>query len=310
MKVNLIRKKLLSALIISSTIVSVLSSNAFSEEKTTFDYQGHRGERGLLPENSIPGFLDALDLDITTLELDTVISKDKKVVVSHDVIISSNICSKPSGEQIKKEEELNYKIYQMNYSEIKNFDCGKNGNPRFPEQKKLSVFKPLLEDVIKEVEAKIKKNNLKPVFYNIETKSAPKGDKQFHPEPKEFVELLYKVLKEANILDRVIIQSFDVRTLQELKKLDPKVKNALLVENRMSFEDNIKSLGFNPDIYSPEYILVNEDLIKKARDLKIKVIPWTINNFNDIRRLKELGVDGVISDYPNLFKAIKELENN
>ena len=103
MKVNLTNKKFLSSLIVISTLILGVSNKAFSEEKVTFDYQGHRGERGLLPENSIIGFLSALDFEVTTLELDTVISKDKKVVVSHDVVISSNICSKPNCDKIKKE---------------------------------------------------------------------------------------------------------------------------------------------------------------------------------------------------------------
>ena len=141
-------------------------------------------------------------------------------------------------------------------------------------------------------------------FYNIETKCLPVSDNLYHPAPAEFVELLMAVIKEKNISDKVIIQSFDFRTLQYLHKQYPAIKTAMLIEDtdKRTLEQQLQSLGFIPTIYSPHYSLVNKPLIEKCHQQNIKVIPWTVNDKPTIERLKALGVDGIISDYPDLFE--------
>jgi glycerophosphoryl diester phosphodiesterase len=140
-------------------------------------------------------------------------------------------------------------------------------------------------------------------FFNIETKTQPATDNIYHPAPAEFVELLTKVIKENTMEDFVIIQSFDFRTLQYLHKNYPTIKTAMLIEDfdKRTFEEQIKDLGFSPTIYSPAYVLVNETLIQKCHQQNIQVIPWTVNDKAKMNELKALGVDGIISDYPNLF---------
>ncbi|MFO0414793.1 MAG: glycerophosphodiester phosphodiesterase family protein, partial [Bacteroidota bacterium] len=113
-----------------------------------FDLQGHRGCRGLMPENTIPAMLHAMDLGVTTLELDVVISADGKVVVSHEPWMSSEIATKEDGKQVIHAEEKNLNLFRMNYTEIQKFDVGLKPHPRFPDQKKMKVVKPLLTDVI------------------------------------------------------------------------------------------------------------------------------------------------------------------
>ena len=274
-------------------------SGCSTNAEENIDIQGHRGCRGLMPENTIPGFIKAIELGVTTLEMDVVISKDKKVVVSHEPFLSHEICLTPDGKEISEEDEKSYNLFQMTYEEIEKCDCGTKIHPRFPDQEKLAVHKPLLSDVIDAVEKTIIENSLQLVRYNIETKYTPEGDGIFHPMPEEFVDLLLKVLNEKGILDRTIIQSFDISPLQIIKEKDPKLKLALLVENTYSPEENIKNLGFIPDVYSPYYLLVNEDLIKYARENNMKVIPWTINDKEDMKKLLEMGVDGIITDYPD-----------
>ena len=127
--------------------LTFLSCNKINE----FDLQGHRGYRGLYPENSTIGFLKSLHLGVSTIELDVVISKDKKVVVSHEPWISKNICVDQNGNRIINDKE-DFNIYSMDYNDIKKFDCGIIGNDKFPDQKKISVFKPTLNHVIKTVE--------------------------------------------------------------------------------------------------------------------------------------------------------------
>jgi glycerophosphoryl diester phosphodiesterase len=146
------------------------------------------------------------------------------------------------------------------------------------------------------------------VFYNIETKCSPDGDDIYHPKPNVFVEFIMKVINEKNIQDRVIIQSFDFRSLQYLHEHYPSIKTSLLVEegpDHLPFAQQLKALGFIPTIYSPEHPLVTPLLIKQCHDMGIKIIPWTVNDRSEIDKLKTLGVDGVITDYPNLFNTDK-----
>ena len=275
-----------------------------------FDIQGHRGCRGLFPENSIEAMKRAIDLGVTTLEMDVVISKDKQVFLSHEPFLSHEICLDKNKNEITEANERSYNLYQMNYDEIKTCDCGSKIHPRFLDQQKLETYKPLLSDVIYFVEeyiSKLQKGDLgKKIYYNIETKSDPKGDGIYHPEPKEFVDLLISVLKNTTISDRVYIQSFDVRTLQYLYQKYPKYKTVLLVENKMSIEENLKTLGFKPNVYSPEFILLDEKKVKLLHKKGIKVIPWTVNKTEDMQKVISYGVDGLITDYPNRYFELKK----
>jgi len=276
------------------------------QAQTMMDVQGHRGCRGLMPENTIPAFLKAIDLGVTTLEMDAVVSKDGKVVVSHEPFMSHVICRGPQGETITEEEEKNYNLYAMTYEEISQCDCGSRIHPGYPQQQKLSVSKPLLSEVIREVEAYLDKNDLPEVLYNIETKSTPEGDNTFHPEPQAFVDLLMEVVENGGISDRTTIQSFDVRTLQYANQQYPDMELALLVGNTKSPEKNLELLGFTPDIYSPYYKLVSKKTVQFARDQQMKIIPWTVNSPKDIKKMIGMKVDGIISDYPDrVLKALR-----
>lgn len=268
-----------------------------------FDKQGHRGCRGLMPENTVPAMLHALGLGVTTLELDVVITKDKKVILSHEPWFGQEITTKPDGSYMGPREERKYNIYWMTYEETKTFDVGMKPHPRFPQQQKMKVTKPLLSDVIDSVNKDMMTRRRPFPYYNIETKTNPGGDEVFHPKPDEFVELLMAVIKEKQIDEQVIIQSFDFRTLKYLHEKYPVIKTAALVEatDKRSADDIIKELGFAPTIYSPAYQLVNNDLIKEYHKRGMKVIPWTVNDKAKIDELKKMGVDGIITDYPDLF---------
>jgi len=268
-----------------------------------FDKQGHRGCRGLMPENTIPAMLKALALRVTTLEMDISISKDKKVLLSHEPFFSKDITTKPDGSFISQNELKSYNLYKMNYDEIIKYDVGMKPHPLYPQQEKLKAVKPLLEDVFKAVKEYMMTQKRPFPFFNIETKSAAEGDDIYHPKPEEFVELLMKVIKENQMEDFVIIQSFDFRTLQYINKHYPAIKTAMLIEadNKSSFRKQIKDIGFTPTIYSPEAALVTPELIKDCHDLNMKIIPWTVNDKDKIEEFKKMGVDGIITDYPNLF---------
>lgn len=269
-----------------------------------FDKQGHRGARGLMPENTIPAMYKALDLGMNTLEMDVVISKDDQVVVSHDPYFNSAISTKPDGSFLKAGEERSYVLYGMNYEEIRKWDVGKKGNPMFTKQQKMPAFKPRLSELIDSVENYVAHNKLVKPFYNIETKSTPAGDFKHHPAPEKFVALLMDVLKAKKIVDRTVIQSFDIRTLQVLHAKKIPISTAYLLEasKASDIEENLRTLGFTPTIYSPEFRSVTPEMIRICHDKGMRIIPWTVNDAVEIKRLKELGVDGIISDYPNLFE--------
>lgn len=269
-----------------------------------FDIQGHRGCRGLMPENSIAGFLKAIDLGVTTLELDVVISRDSQVLISHESWLSSIICKSPTGEDVSEGLERDWNLYQMNYEEIARCDCGQRRHPRFPDQQLSFSAKPLLAQMIDTVEAYLVANNLPQVSYNIETKSDPSGDEVFHPSPEEFVRLLLAIIQEKRMDDRVLIQSFDPRTLQETRKANADIRLVLLVEGEKAREERIHELGFIPDVYSPEFVLVTDSLREWTQEKGMQLIPWTVNEPVDMKRLIELGVDGIITDYPDRLVSV------
>lgn len=271
--------------------------------QTEFDKQGHRGCRGLMPENTIPAMINAIGLGVTTLEMDVCISKDKKVFLSHEPFFNSEITTKPDGSFISSKEEKNYNMYQMDYSSIRTYDVGMKPHPRFPRQQKMKAVKPLLADLFDAVREDMMTRRRPFPYYNIETKTMPATDNIYHPAPAEFVELLMAVIKEKQMEEYVIIQSFDFRTLQYLHQKYPNIKTAMLIEDfdTRTPEQQLKALGFSPAIYSPAYKLVTKDLIAKCHAQNIKVIPWTINTKEEIEKYRQMGVDGIITDYPDLF---------
>lgn len=273
------------------------------KEKSIMDKQGHRGCRGLMPENTIPGFLKAIDLGVNTLEMDVVFTQDNQAILSHEPFFNHEITTLPNGEFVLETNEKALNIYKMPYSEVIKYDVGQKLHPRFPQQLKMQVPKPLLSELIDTVEKYAKTNKKRALYYNIETKTTPKTDGLFHPKPKEFVDLLMAVIIEKKIEKRVIIQSFDIRTLQYLHRMYPKIKTALLIEDfdKKGFSQQIIDLGFTPTIYSPAHELVTPKLVLECKTKKVKLIPWTVNDGETIKKLILMGVDGIITDYPNLF---------
>lgn len=287
----------------SLLLVFVVSFFGVVQPPRNFDIEGHRGCRGLMPENSIPAFLKAVELGVNTLELDVVVSQDRQLVVSHDHFFAADFTLDPEGKRILPEQQTEHNLFRMNYAEIKKYDVGSIGNPKFPEQAKVKTYKPLLSEVFKETQKYIKEHRLPQVRYNVETKSAPAGDNINHPAPAVFARLLYDEIIKNKMQQHVTIQSFDVRTLQEFKKYPVKLPLGLLVENQDGVQRNIERLGFQPDVYSPHFRLVDEQTVTYCREKGIKIVPWTINEISDLERMKKFDLDGVITDYPD--RALK-----
>ncbi|MBB6609560.1 glycerophosphodiester phosphodiesterase [Pontibacter sp. Tf4] len=264
------------------------------------EVHGHRGCRGLLPENTIPAFLKATELGAHALELDVVITGDAQVLVSHEPWFAAEYCLKPDGTTIAPADELQHNIYKLPYQTIKQYDCGSKTHPRFPKQQNQVAHKPLLSEVIEAVQAYCAQQTIACPYFNIEIKSTIAGDKIFHPRPELFVELLLEVLANYKLTEQSLIQSFDVRPLQVLHHLKPTIKLGLLTEDNTPPEQRLDQLGFMPYAYNPNYSLIDGSLMQLLQKERIKCFAWTVNDAETVLKMLNAGVDGIISDYPDM----------
>lgn len=281
-----------------------IRQHSVAAEFPAFDTEAHRGGRGLWPENTIMAMKGAVDLGVTTLEMDTHITADGQVVLSHDDYLNPLFTLSPDGKEFAQQDAEQLILYKMKYADLRKYDVGSKFYGKFPKQEKMKSHIPLLADVIDSVQQYIKVSGKKQPFYNIETKCDAAGDNKFNPEPEQFVKLLMDVVVRKEILPYVVIQSFDVRTIQLIHKKYPEVHVSYLVEDNhglKTFEESMGLLGFKPYIYSPAYKMIDVALVQKCHDQGIKIIPWTVNSKKEIVRLKALKVDGIISDYPDLL---------
>jgi glycerophosphoryl diester phosphodiesterase len=266
------------------------------------DIQGHRGCRGLHPENSLPAFEKAIALGVHTLELDIVITKDHKVVVSHEPNMNPVICQNLNGEDLPDAMNTSYNLYKMTYEEIKAFDCGSKFHPLYPKQAKLKTYKPLLSEVFDLV--KLKNSDVK---LNIEIKSEPSYYGIYTPQPETYVKLVLDEIMNQGMFSMVNLQSFDVTILEEIRKQSPKMKVALLVDENETIFDKLKKLSYKPEIISPYFKLLTAESIRDYQSQGFQIIPWTINTEADMIQMISWQVDGIITDYPDqLIDMLKE----
>lgn len=265
---------------------------------------GHRGARGIYPENTLQGFLYAAGLGLDGIELDVVISKDNKVVVSHEPWMNPKTCTKPNLSKVSFLRRKN--LYRMNYSIIKQYDCGLRGHPDFEQQKKIAAYKPLLTEVIQQVEEALEKanshepianSNKKPI-YIIEIKSRWITDNELHPPPEDFVNLVLDELKPFGINDRILIQSFDMRPLNIIHKNNPGIMLGMLVRSPRIIRRRMKTLTFTPHTCGTYYKPTTERWVKYIHALGMKSWVWTENEKADMATHIKMGVDGIITDYP------------
>lgn len=270
------------------------------------DVNGHRGCRGLLPENSIPAFVRAVELGCDYLELDVVISGDGQVIVSHEPWMHHGICLTPEGKRISMEDEKSLNIFRMTVAEIQAYDCGSIPQDRFPEQDVRKCVKPTLREVVETCDEHALMSGNSSPSYNIEIKSDPTWYGTFQPEPLPFVLAVIATVDSLDLADRCIIQSFDSAILEALHAERPDLDVALLVENADGVEKNLARLSFKPDYYSTQYEIVTDSLLYDLRERGIDLLVWTVNEKKDIKRMIDIGVDGIISDYPD--RVIKLLD--
>jgi glycerophosphoryl diester phosphodiesterase len=243
---------------------------------------GHRGARARFPENTLPAFEYALQQGVDALEMDMAVTKDNVIVISHDPILETPVCTGPRNGAV---------IHTLTLAEVRQWDCGAVQNPNFATQKPIpGTHMPTLDDVFRLA--------YRGSFdYNIETKSFPEHP-EYTPSPEEFSRMVLDKIREYKLEKRVILQSFDFRTLVAMRKLAPEIRLSALTEtDTRSFTAITKEAG-HAEIVSPYYKLVTPEKVAEAHTAGIQVVPWTVNNPADWDRLIEAKVDAIISDDP------------
>ncbi|MBL8175655.1 MAG: glycerophosphodiester phosphodiesterase [Bryobacterales bacterium] len=242
---------------------------------------GHRGARALRPENTMPAFLYAIEAGVDVLELDLAVTKDNVLVVSHDPLMNPAYCTGPEGTRV---------IREMTFAELQRWDCGGKANPDYPQQQAVAGTRvPALDEVLR----------LAPrgkFEFNIETKIF-RDRPQLTPSPEEFAGLLAAAIEKHQLVSRVMVQSFDFRTLEAMKRLLPKVRLSALFGNK---EKDYVSAGMKTGaaIVSPHYTLITPGNVAAARRAGMQVVPWTANTAADWDRLIAAKVDAIITDDP------------
>ena len=242
---------------------------------------GHRGARAMRPENTLPAFEYAIAQGVDALELDMAVTKDGVLVVSHDPELRAPVCTGPRDR---------VPIHELTLAEVKQWDCGAKQNPLFTTQQTVPGTRmPALDEVF----ALAPKGKF---LFNIETKISPQRP-ELSVQPDQFARLVLAAIRKHHLESRVVLQSFDFRTLHSMKKIAPEIRlSALYSGPARSFVEIGREAG--AQIVSPEYKLVTPEQVKAAHAAGLEVLPWTPNKADDWARMVDAGVDGIISDDP------------
>jgi glycerophosphoryl diester phosphodiesterase len=271
------------------------------------EVHGHRGCRGLLPENTLPAFQHALALGVDALELDVVVSQDHEVVVSHEPWLATQLGRGPQGELLDPAYERDYNLYQLPYATIRQCAVGEWPHPDFPAQRVVPSHRPLLREVLAQAEEAGHSPGRPAVRYSVEIKSSPEGDGLFHPAPPVFVSLVLAALQAAGVLARTTLLSFDPRVLQAARQAQPDLALCLLLEDYLPpVPELFARLGFEPDTLGPDFRLLSATKVQAIRAAypALRIVPWTVNHPADLRLVWSWGVDGITTDYPDRLLAL------
>ena len=243
---------------------------------------GHRGARARFPENTLPAFEYAIQQGVDALEMDMAVTKDNVIVISHDPILEGPVCTGAKKSAV---------IHELTLAEVRQWDCGAVQNPKFPTQKTVPGTRmPTLDDVFQLA-------GRGSFDYNIETKSFP-DQPQYTPPPDVFARMVLEKTRQYKLEKRIILQSFDFRTLVAMRKLAPEIRlSALIEKDPRDFTEIVKEAG-NAEIISPEFHLVTPAKVAAAHAAGIQVVPWTADTPKDWDMLIQAKVDAIISDDP------------
>jgi glycerophosphoryl diester phosphodiesterase len=278
-----------------------LRHDSYCDLSSPIRIHGHRGSRGVFPENTLESFVFAIKAGAEAIELDVVISGDGQLVVSHDPFMHHEICTHPDGTRITPEEEKDLNIFKMNSSEVKSFPCGTFPHFRFPEQNVLKSHKPTVEELCQFVRGFCAQNNFKTPLFNIEIKSSPEWDGVFHPYPAEYARSFYAQFSAMNFGENAWIQSFDGRILNELHTLDSSLQLIYLSDDsEKSMDEKLAELNFLPFGYSPSWRILDDEVVSVCHSRQLELLAWTVNEKDRAQNLMRMGVKNIITDYPHL----------
>ena len=249
---------------------------------------GHRGCRGIYPENTIEGFKKAISFGVDGIEFDVVVNKNQELVISHESYIDTNYCL------TNKLDNDSLNIYKMINAEIKKIDCGSKFVKEFPNQLKVKERKPTFKEFKKELNE-----------YNgdilFEIKCEYNLVNEYFPEYENYAKIIFKETRYSKQLDKIYFMSFDYRILNELFKIMPNSKYIYLSSNK-EFEQEMKFLNFEPYGVGLDYNIISQKIIDFVHNKKQVIYGWTINDKENSKTLTSMGLDGVITDYPNIIK--------
>ena len=302
-------KGLFSAVAILS--FCLFSAVVFADQADLVDLQGHRGARGLRPENTLPAFEYCVDQRMTTIELDTTLTRDNQLIIHHDTELNPNICVDSQGIPVEAAD-----ISSRSVVELKTLDCGALQNEKFPRQVAIKNTRLMtLEEFFNHFRhTKIKGQPHRAIQFNVELK--------FKKNPPQSVitkaaDIMVKTIENAGMVDRSTVQSFVLESLPEIKKRNPSIKTSalfsptkfqglrMLLGLNANRQDIIqKAIEVKADVISPYYLYANKEFVETCHQHNMKVIPWTVNEEETMQALFSSGVDGVISDYPDLLYRV------
>lgn len=262
-------------------ITSLLLFSVMGSQKILV--HGHRGARAVRPENTLPAFEYAIQQGVDVLELDMAVTRDNVVVVSHDPVLHPPVCKGPAPSAL---------IHELTLKQVREWDCGAIQNPAFPKQQTIPGTRiPTLDEVFALAPAGT-------LEFNIETKIFPDQPERA-PSPEVFAKLVLDRIRHHRMEKRVILQSFDYRTLIAMKRLAPEIRLSALMENddRRDFVQAARDAG-GAQIVSPNFALVTTKKVADAHAAGLQVVPWTANKPEQWDRLIEAGSDAIISDDP------------
>ncbi len=262
--------------------------------QSNVEFYGHRGCRGLLPENTIIAFKKALELNVDGIEWDVVVNKNKELIISHEPYAAPQYCIDKSGNPISKSKKGNF--YKMSTSEIQEIDCGSNGNPKFPEQKKIKSIKPTVQEAFSVLDL----SNTTILF---EIKSEEKEYGTYQPHPKEYAKIIASEVENFEFKKNIIFMCFDPVILNELHKLLPTQRYIYLTYQPLkSIDSFLTDIDFTPYALGMYHITIRKKDVEKAKLANVKVFAWTVNNAKQCKKLIRYGVEGIITDYPDRIR--------
>lgn len=270
---------------------------------------GHRGCRGLRPENTIPAFLHAVALGADVVELDVVISQDGQVVVSHEPWLSAKLGRDAAGQLIDPAQEQHHNLYQMPYAAIRQCSVGEWQHPNFPAQQPMLSYRPLLREVLQQVTA-ASQHLGRTIGFSIELKSSFAGDDIFHPEPAQFVDLVVAEMQAASAAHQTTLLSFDPRILQVARRAYPRLDLCLLLEDYLPPVATLfDSLSFEPEVLGPDFQLLSAPVIQSIRETypKLKIVPWTVNTPGEMATVLQWQTDAITTDYPDRLLEMRRI---